>query len=277
MNNEINSFPQVLTIAGTDSGGGAGIMADLKTFQARHVFGTAVVVAVTAQNTLGVQNSFMLPKAMIDDQFAALADDLHIRACKTGMLGDAQHVRWVVTNLKKYNWGPVIVDPVMVAKGGSVLLDPDAIQTVQQQLLPLATLITPNLPEAEQLTNQKITTKKDIQQAAHQLQELGAQNVLIKGGHHLAQQVQDYVLLADGSDFWLEAPRVDTNRTHGTGDTLSACIVAELAQGHDLTTAIRYGKQYVTATIKHTIQVGHGHGPLNHWAGQKEGLTHAEI
>jgi len=142
-------YPQVLTIAGTDSGGGAGIMADLKTMQMRHVFGTAVVVAVTAQNTLGVQDFMALPEKLINEQFASLAADFRIRACKTGMLADEEHVHVVVEALKKYDFGPLTVDPVMIAKGGAPLLADDAIQTVRNELLPLATVVTPNLREAE--------------------------------------------------------------------------------------------------------------------------------
>lgn len=277
MSKTINSFPEVLTIAGTDSGGGAGIMADLKTFQARHVFGTAVVVAVTAQNTLDVQASKLMPQSLINAQFAAIAEDFQIRACKTGMLGDSNRVRAVVQNLKKYNFGPIIVDPVMIAKGGTALLSEEAIVTVKRKLLPLATLITPNIPEAEKLTGQHIENKVDFQKTARILQNLGAQNVLIKGGHQNSDTVSDYVLLANQTHFWLTKPRTHTNRTHGTGDTISACITAELAHGADLATAIRCGKNYVTATIEHPIQVGHGHGPLNHWAAQKEGLAYEKI
>lgn len=261
-----NDFPQTLTIAGTDSGGGAGVMADLKTMQERHVFGTAVIVAVTAQNTLGVQDFMALPTKLIDEQFASLADDLKIRACKTGMLADAEHVHNVVTNLKKYDFGPLTVDPVMIAKGGAALLADDAVATVRDELVPLADLLTPNLPEAQRLTGQAIATKDDMGAAAVKLQDLGAKNVIIKGGHEHGDQVSDFVLLADGRSFWLTAPRFDTVRTHGTGDTLSSCITAELAKGADFETAIRLGKDYVTAAIAHPIEVGHGHGPLNHWA-----------
>lgn len=266
MAEELNSFPQTLTIAGTDSGGGAGVMADLKTMQERHVFSTAVIVAVTAQNTLGVQDFMALPKKLIDEQFASLADDLAIKACKTGMLADAEHVEIVVDNLKHYDFGPLIVDPVMIAKGGAALLADDAIEVVKRDLLPLATIVTPNLPEAERLTAMSIKTADDMKQAAKVLQATGAKNVMIKGGHGDTDKVSDYVLLEDGHGFWLSSPRVDTVRTHGTGDTLSSAMTAEIAKGHDIETAIRTAKDFVEAAIRHTIQVGHGHGPLNHWA-----------
>ncbi|MGP4116957.1 bifunctional hydroxymethylpyrimidine kinase/phosphomethylpyrimidine kinase [Levilactobacillus zymae] len=262
-----NEFPQTLTIAGTDSGGGAGVMADLKTMQERHVFGTAVIVAVTAQNTKGVQDFLALPQQLIDEQFASLADDFKIRACKTGMLADAEHVHGVVENLKRYNFGPLTVDPVMIAKGGAALLADDAVATVRDELLPLADVLTPNLPEAQRLTGLPLDTKEEMEAAAVELQNLGAKNVIIKGGHEATpDQASDFVLLEDGRSFWLSAPRIDTVRTHGTGDTLSSCITAELAKGADFETAIRLGKDYVTAAIAHPIEVGRGHGPLNHWA-----------
>lgn len=237
-----NDFTQTLTIAGTDSGGGAGITADLKTMQMRHVFATMVVVAVTAQNTLGVQDAFPMPTKMIDEQFASLAADLNIRACKTGMLADAEHVKAIVRNLKKYDFGPLTVDPVMIAKGGVPLLSEDAISVVRDELVPLADLVTPNLPEAEKLTGMTITTEDEMVTAGKKLQALGAKNVLV----------------------------VDTHNTHGTGDTISACITAERAKGHTMEEAIRTGKAYVEATIRDGINVGHGHGPLNHWAKIKE-------
>lgn len=263
----INEFPQALSIAGSDSGGGAGMQADLKTIQMRQVFAATVLVAITAQNTLGVADALTLPQQIIDEQFAALAADLKIRAVKTGMLADAATVKTVAANLKKYDFGPLVVDPVMVAKGGAKLLSDAAITTVKDVLLPLATLVTPNLPEAAALTGITVTDPAQMPAVAQKIQALGAKNVLVKGGHLGADDAaRDYVRLANGESFWLTSPRVATNRTHGTGDTLSACITAELAKGVDLATAIRIGKAYVTATIREPIQVGHGHGPLNHWA-----------
>ena len=274
MSETVNSFPQTLTIAGTDSGGGAGVMADLKTMQERRVFSTAVIVAVTAQNTLGVQDFMALPKKLIDEQFASLADDLAIKACKTGMLADAEHVDIVVDNLKKYDFGPIVVDPVMIAKGGAALLADDAIEVVKRDLLPLATIVTPNLPEAERLTGLSIKSDAAMREAAQQLQAAGTKNIIIKGGHGNTDTVRDYVLLESGKDFWLSAPRVDTVRTHGTGDTLSSAMTAEMAKGKDIETAIRIAKDFVEAAIRNTIQVGHGHGPLNHWA---YGEEHANV
>lgn len=271
----VAQFPQALSIAGSDSGGGAGMQADLKTIQERHVFAATVLVAITAQNTLGVQDAFALPTTLIDEQFASLAADLAIKACKTGMLADVERVKAVVANLKRYNFGPLTVDPVMIAKGGAPLLSEAAVVTVRDELIPLATVLTPNLPEAEALTGLTITTDQQMRQAAEQLQTLGAANVIVKGGHEANPELaNDYVLLADGRSFWLSSPRLNTHNTHGTGDTLSACITAELAKGADVETAIRIGKTYVSAAIAQGIVVGHGHGPLNHWAQIHEGDAH---
>ena len=222
-----NEFPQALTIAGSDSGGGAGMQADLKTIQMRHVFATTVVVAVTAQNTLGVQDALALPTEMIDAQFASLTDDFKIRAAKTGMLADVPTVQAVVRNLKQYDFGPLTVDPVMIAKGGARLLTDEAITTVKEELLPLATLVTPNLPEAEALTGLKAERPADMVKIGQALQKLGPKNVLVKGGHLGGDQAaSDFVLMEDGTSFWMTSPRIDTVRTHGTGDTISACITA---------------------------------------------------
>lgn len=263
-------FTQALSIAGSDSGGGAGMQADLKTIQERHVFATTVLVAVTAQNTLGVDDFVALDPKIIDEQFATLANDLQIKACKTGMLADVTRVKTVVRNLKQYDFGPLTVDPVMIAKGGAPLLSEDAVAVVRNELLPLATVATPNLPEAEKLADMTIHNEEDMIVAAKKLQEIGVKNVMVKGGHFVSDdQSSDFVLREDGQSFWLSAPRVDTVRTHGTGDTLSACITAELAKGQTVEAAIRTGKQFVDATIRDGIIVGHGHGPLNHWAYRK--------
>lgn len=266
MMSEINSFPQTLTIAGTDSGGGAGIMADMKTMQECGVFSTAVIVAVTAQNTLGVQDFQALDPKLINEQFSSINDDFEIRACKTGMLADAEHVSIVVDNLKKYDFGPLVLDPVMIAKGGAQLLSDEGINTIKNDLVKLSELITPNIPEAERLADCEVKNKDDMLLAAKKIKKMGAKNVLIKGGHGESLEVNDFVLLDDESHFWMKSKRVDTIRTHGTGDTISSAIVSRLALGDDMESAILYGKDFVEAAIKNTIQVGHGHGPLNHWA-----------
>lgn len=269
----VNQTVQVLTIAGTDSGGGAGIMADIKTMQARHVYSAAIVVAVTAQNTIGVTDFMAMPPKLIDEQFQAVAQDLQIRACKTGMLADVATVKAVVKNLKQYDLGTLTVDPVMIAKGGAKLLADEAIQTVKEELLPLADILTPNLPEAQELAGVTINDEADMLTAAHQLQELGVNNVIIKGGHLANGQVaKDLVLLEDQTHFWLASKRIDTINTHGTGDTLSSCITAEIAKGHSIREAIEIAKEYVQLTIEDGIHVGHGHGPLNHWAADNKTL-----
>ncbi|WP_367301096.1 bifunctional hydroxymethylpyrimidine kinase/phosphomethylpyrimidine kinase [Leuconostoc carnosum] len=262
----INETPQVLTIAGTDSSGGAGISADLKTFAAQGVYGANVIVSVTAQNTIGVQQVQMIPANMVTNQIESVGTDLKIRAFKTGMLGDALTVQTVADAIKKQQFGDFILDPVMIAKGGARLLAEEAIDAVKKELLPLATLVTPNIPEAEVLSGRTISNHEDVQKVAYTIQKLGAKNILLKGGHAEGQAVYDYVLLEDGTHFWLKSMRVNTVRTHGTGDTISAAITAQLALGKALKTAIILAKSYVDATIREGISVGHGHGPLNHLA-----------
>ena len=269
----VNSTPQVVTIAGSDSGGGAGIQADLKTFQARRAFGMSIVVALTAQNTLGVQSALPVPLDLIDAQFASLKADFRIGAVKTGMLFNGAYVENVVKNLKEVDFGPLIVDPVMVAKGGHQLLDQDAIDAIRNKLLPLATIVTPNIPEAEIIADMTIESEADMLKAGLQLQGYGAKNVIVKGGHLKAEQARDLVLFESGEQLWLSSPRVNTENTHGTGDTLSAAIAAELAKGTDLKDAIIIGKQFIQGAIADGIEVGHGHGPTNHWADLSEDVV----
>lgn len=269
----VNRTPQVVTIAGSDSGGEAGLQADLKTFQARHVFGMSIVVALTAQNTYGVQASLPIPGGFIDAQFQSLATDFNIRAAKTGMLADREHVEAVVRNLQQVDFGPLIVDPVMVAKGGATLLASEAVVTIKEQLLPLADVVTPNLPEAEILVGKKIVTNADMVQAARTIQTLGVKHVIIKGGHRQNHKAEDLILLADGTCYWLSAPRIATANTHGTGDTFSACIAAELAKGQPLKAAIMTAKAFLQGAISQGISVGHGHGPTNHWAKLSEKVS----
>ena len=269
----VNRTPQVVTIAGSDSGGGAGLQADLKTFQARHVFGMSIVVALTAQNTYGVQASLPIPGGFIDAQFQSLATDFNIRAAKTGMLADREHVEAVVRNLQQVDFGPLIVDPVMVAKGGATLLASEAVVTIKEQLLPLADVVTPNLPEAEILVGKKSVTNADMVRAARTIQTLGVKHVIIKGGHRQNHKAEDLILLADGTCYWLSAPRIATANTHGTGDTFSACIAAELAKGQPLKAAIMTAKAFLQGAISQGISVGHGHGPTNHWAKLSEKVS----
>ncbi|GAP02568.1 phosphomethylpyrimidine kinase [Fructobacillus pseudoficulneus] len=265
-----HQYPTALTIAGSDSGGGAGMQADIKTMQACETFSTVVVVGLTAQNTLGVQGAYPTELSVIDEQFASVMADFDVRAAKTGALFDRDHVLQVAKNLRDYNQANLVVDPVMVAKGGATLLDPAGIEALKQSLLPLATLVTPNLPEAELLADMTITSRDEMVQAAKKIRELGVANVIVKGGHGDGPVIYDYVLLADQEGFWLEGPKVETSSKHGTGDTLSAAITSFLAQGDDLKTAIIKGHRYMNTIIGIPLPLGHGHGPLNHgrWAGQ---------
>ncbi len=263
------NFPQALTIAGSDSGGGAGIQADLKTFQQRGVFGTTVITAITAQNTLGVTDIHPVPTATIAAQMAAIAEDFQPRAFKIGMLGTAEIIACVAEGIKQHDFGLCVLDPVMVAKGGAPLLQQSATQALIAQLLPLADVLTPNLPEAEYLTGLKITDENSLRRAADKLLADGAKAVIIKGGHSensVSRDCTDYVFTAEGKDFQVSAPRFDTPHTHGTGCTFSACITAELAKGNNMEAAIRTAKAFISAAISHPLGIGHGHGPTNHWA-----------
>lgn len=262
--------PQVLTIAGSDSGGGAGMQADIKTMQENHVFSTNVVVGLTAQNTLGVQKVQPTDVEMIDAQFDSLFADFTIQAAKTGALFDQVRVSAVVKNVKKYNIHPLVVDPVMVAKGGARLLDDQGIHAIINDLLPLADIVTPNLPEAQVMYNKQINNKDDVIDAANFIQQLGAKNVVIKGGHQSGDLIEDFVLLEDGTSFIMESPKYDTIRKHGTGDTLSSAIVASLAKERSIEDAIIAGKTYIDKILQSEILVGHGHGPLNHWGAEND-------
>lgn len=270
---KINSNVQVVTIAGSDSGGGAGIQADLKTFQARNVFGMNIITAITAQNTLGVQASLPIPNEFITKQFCSLADDFDISAVKTGMLFDKEHVECVVENLKKVDFGPLFVDPVMIAKGGHCLLASEAVATIRTDLLPLATVVTPNIPEAEVLAEMTIVSEQDMIGAARKIQDMGVRHVIIKGGHSALKQAQDCVLFHSGKIMWLSSPRIDTENTHGTGDSFSSCITAELAKGNEVRESIILAKQFIQGAIEQGIDIGRGHGPLNYWSSLSTQVT----
>lgn len=259
---------QALTIAGFDGGGGAGMQADLKVFQERRVFGTSVLTALPIQNTKGVSNIFPIPLQAIEEQLASIQDDFIISAVKTGMLFTTEIVQLVADVIKKANMGPLVVDPVMVAKSGQPLLKESAIQALIQELLPSAFIITPNIPEAEIITKKQIKTKDEMIEAGKRIQALGVPNVIIKGGHHNSERTvsSDLVLFADREIQWLTTPRITTKNTHGTGCTFSACITAELAKRQELSKAIQTSKAFIQAAIEDGIIVGSGHGPTNHWA-----------
>ena len=253
-----------LTIAGSDSGGGAGIQADLKTFHAFGVFGTSAVTAVTAQNTLGVQAVQALDPPIVRSQIESVRADLPPGAVKTGMLANADIVRAVVAGLHGFE-APLVVDPVMVATSGDRLLDPAAVAAILEELLPLAALVTPNLPEAEILAGQAVRTEADMSAAASAIVARGARAVLVKGGHLDGAEVVD--VFGDGTceRAW-RTPRIRTTETHGTGCTLSAAITAGLASGLALEPAIDRGLAFTHAAIAAAPGLGSGRGPLDHWA-----------
>ncbi len=251
------------TVAGTDSGGGAGIQADLKAFAACGVYGVSVAVALTAQNTLGVLAVHGLPQEFVVAQFEALDQDLRPRAVKTGMLFSAAHIDTVCRQLRQRAWGPLVVDPVMVAKSGANLLDPDAVAIMRQDLLPLATVVTPNWPEAAVLSGLAVASEEDAIAAGRAILELGAASVVVKGGHAPGEPVD--LLISDQGLLRLRGSRIDTPHTHGTGCTFSAAITARLALGDELAPAVSSAKRYVAAAIRHAPGLGAGHGPLEHF------------
>jgi len=257
--------PIALTIAGSDSGGGAGIQADLKTFQHFHVFGTSVITAVTAQNTRGVAGWAPVDTAMIDLQIDALAVDLRPAALKTGMLGGAAVVETVATAIRRHGLAPLVVDPVMVSASGHALLESDAVDTVREMLVPLAALVTPNLDEAEILVGESVRDVDAMERAGRSLVARGAGAALIKGGHLVGDAAID-VLVHGNRVRVFTHPRLGTQHTHGTGCTLSAAITAHLATGASLDDAVERSIEWVHRAIATAPGLGAGHGPLNHWA-----------
>jgi hydroxymethylpyrimidine/phosphomethylpyrimidine kinase len=257
---------KALTVAGSDSGGGAGIQADLKTFSAFRVFGMSVITAVTAQNSLGVQGVVNLAPAFVAQQIASVLDDFGADAAKCGMLSTAPIIEAVAAALTERPVARLVVDPVMVAKSGDPLLDPDAREALVWRILPLALLVTPNVPEAEALAGIAVATREDMEEAARRIHALGARNVLVKGGHLKGDAID---VLWNGRAFTaFSAPRIDSGNTHGTGCTLSAAIAAGLALGRPVPDAVREAKAYVTAAIREGFAAGHGVGQLRHFATQ---------
>jgi hydroxymethylpyrimidine/phosphomethylpyrimidine kinase len=252
-----------LTIAGSDSGGGAGIQADLKTFQQFGVFGTSVIVALTAQNTRGVLAVETVSESMVAAQLDALAQDLPPAAVKTGMLANAGHVRLVAKAIREYRWTPLVVDPVMVASSGDRLLSIDAEDVVRESLLPLAALVTPNLDEAAILTGRAVHDVATMERAGESLLRFGAGAALVKGGHLASEELTDVLVTSAGVHHFRHA-RLETTSTHGTGCTLSAAVAAGLALGRDLETAVSDALDYVNRAIAAAPGLGAGHGPVNH-------------
>ena len=259
-----------MTIAGSDSGGGAGIQADLKTFQELKVFGTSVITALTAQNTLGVDGIFPTTPEFVTQQLSAIFNDFDVKALKTGMLFSADIIACVAEKMKEQDL-QIVVDPVMIAKGGASLLQQEAVDALKSKLLPIATVLTPNIPEAEVMTGMTIQTQSDIQKAAAQILEKGVQCVVMKGGHLEEDEfATDRVFLANGSSFKMQSKRIKTKHTHGTGCTFSAVITAFLGRGFSLQEAIIEAKKFVQAAIEYPLHLGHGHGPTNHFAYQMD-------
>ncbi|MGI5837008.1 MAG: bifunctional hydroxymethylpyrimidine kinase/phosphomethylpyrimidine kinase [Chloroflexota bacterium] len=251
-----------LTVAGSDSGGGAGIQADLKSFAALGVHGTSVITALTAQNTLGVTAIYDIPPSFIEAQFDAVASDIGVDAMKTGMLFSAEIIDSVCRKIKEFDITNVVVDPVMVATSGDLLLKTEAVDAIKESLIPLAAVITPNRREAEVLSGIEIRDEGGVKDAARRIHELGSRYVLVKGGHADGDAVD---WLFDGKEFAsFRAQRVVTTNTHGTGCTLSAAIAALLALGKTVPEAVDGAKRYITAAIQHAYPLGKGHGPVNH-------------
>jgi hydroxymethylpyrimidine/phosphomethylpyrimidine kinase len=261
-----------MTIAGSDSGGGAGIQADLKTFQALGVYGTSALTAITAQNTLGVFAVHEIPAEAVAAQIDAVASDIGVDAAKTGMLSSAEIIATVGERIRHWGIERLVVDPVMVAKGGDRLLREDAVQALIHELLPLAMVLTPNLPEAEVIVGRSLEGEDQIRQAARDILDLGPRAVLMKGGHRSGSTARD--VLFDGRSFHVfESERFETLNTHGTGCTLSAGIAAGLASGLELVDAVERAKRYLTEAIRHATPLGHGHGPVAHdWLLSRESL-----
>ncbi|HFI0328528.1 TPA: bifunctional hydroxymethylpyrimidine kinase/phosphomethylpyrimidine kinase [Streptococcus suis] len=259
----MTSLHVALSIAGTDPTGGAGIMADLKSFQARSVYGMAVVTSVVAQNTKGVQLIRHLDQEILEEQLKSVFQDIVPDAIKTGMLAQVETIELVASYLAEQKC-PYVLDPVMVATSGDRLIEEDAIQALKTKLLPLATIITPNLPEAEVLVGRTLKSENDIMNAGRWIRkELGVKNVVIKGGH-LANVASDYLFLEDGEVRIISAARIATNHTHGTGCTYAAVITAELAKGRTVAQAVETAKRFITEAIQTAPELGHGNGPVNH-------------
>lgn len=257
--------PHALTIAGSDSGGGAGIQADLKTFAAFGVYGMSVITAVTAQNTQAVSAVQEIDLDVIAAQIDAVVSDIRVDVVKTGMLSSAGIVDLVADKAKEHSFGKLVVDPVMIAASGARLLKEDSVERIRKNLLPLAKVVTPNVPEAEVLAGIKITSRADMEEAARRIHAMGPEYVVVKGGHMESERNSDD-LLFDGASFEVfSAKRIDTTSNHGTGCTFASAVASGLARGHDVKRSVADAKDFVTDAMASAFSVGHGHGPLNHF------------
>lgn len=254
---------KVLTIAGSDCSGGAGIQADLKTFAAHGVYGMSVIVSVVAENTFRVIGIQDISPDLIEKQLDAVFEDIGADAVKVGMLSQPCCMEAVARKLKEYKPQRVVIDPVMVAKNGSPLMAPDAVDSFMQSVLPLSDVLTPNIPEAERITGMHISSVQDMERAAELMHALGAKNVLVKGGHAVGDALD---VLYDGAAFYhFSTKRIDTKNTHGTGCTYSSAIASNLALGLSLPEAVKKAKEYVTTAIRHSLAIGKGCGPTHHF------------
>ena len=251
-----------LTIAGSDSGGGAGIQADLKTMLAHHVFGMSAITALTAQNTTGVTGIQEVTPDFLGKQIDAVFTDIYPDAVKIGMVSGSDLIRVIAERLRRYEAKNIVVDPVMVATSGARLISEDAIATLKEELIPLATVITPNIPEAEVLCDMEIRSEEDMVRAGRSIREKYGVAVLMKGGHSI-NDAND-LLIKEDDEVWFRAPRIDNPNTHGTGCTLSSAIACNLALGRELTEAIAHAKDYLSGALAAGLDLGHGSGPMDH-------------
>ncbi|MCG9778321.1 bifunctional hydroxymethylpyrimidine kinase/phosphomethylpyrimidine kinase [Photobacterium damselae] len=270
MNNQAvpSKTPITLTIAGSDSGGGAGIQADIKAISATGGYACSVITALTAQNTQGVHGIYSIPANFVAEQLDAVFQDLDVKAVKIGMLSDSNIISIIAHKLRQYQPKYLVVDPVMVATSGDLLLEHNAISTLKEQLLPLADVITPNLPEAAALLDcAQPKTEEDMEAMIEQLRQLGAHSVLLKGGHLDNTTNSTDLLILPHDVLRFTTPRIDTQNTHGTGCTLSAAIASYIAQGYSLTEAVKAAKHYISNAIAHAdeLRIGSGHGPVHHF------------
>lgn len=265
---EKNQFYNALTIAGFDGSGGAGIQADLKTFSALGCYGMTVLTALPVQNTIKVKSIYDISTICIEEQLRAIFDDIEVHAVKIGMLHRSEIIESVANLLHSYHAINIVLDPVMVAKSGDKLLLPSAIQAMKELLFPMVKMITPNLLEASEILQREIKTKKQMEQAAIDLIDMGPQSVIVKGGH-LSGSCDDCLCVKNEKTeiYWFSNPRIQTNNTHGTGCTFSAAIASFLANGFGITDAVKYAKEYLTRSIEAGahLKIGHGHGPVHHF------------
>lgn len=252
----------ILTIAGTDPTGGAGVQADLKTFMAHNVYGMSIITALVAQNTLGVKDIMNVTPDFLEEQFDCVFNDIFPDALKIGMVSETELIHTIVKKLKQYHARHIVVDPVMVSTSGSRLIEDSALDALKYELIPLSEIITPNIPEAEVLTGKKIKSKEDMIRAAQDIRQWYQGDILIKGGHF--EDRADDLLYHNNEKIWLECEHIDNPNTHGTGCTLSSAIASHLASGYDMITSVRKAKDYISGALKANLDLGHGSGPLNH-------------